>query len=533
MHSGFLQRAANVVGRRITVRLAGGYVLLIGMIILVAVLGLFNIQKIRTSYDEVLDVRIPRLTQLQQIQADLSSMNVSARDALLVTDAAKLEQILGKIESGRTTVGERLAALQKVLEEENTAESKEVAQAVGDSASSILVGLIKFSRYIKADKRDPALTVLQESLQPKLEKLGMQISQYQAKQIESLSSVKVQVVDKETQVRTQALGLTVLAIITAALFAWWVVRSVVSPLKDVTRVAHFMAQGDFSSRLDARHQDEVGRVVVAFNEISEGLSALVTSIRSNADLINATAQSIAGGNERLEGRATEQTEAMVNSLAFIREVQAAIADNVATANQATQMASDMSRIAQQSSVSVNDAVVEMASITQSSQKITDIIAMIDSIAFQTNILALNAAVEAARAGEMGRGFAVVASEVRVLAQRSAGASKDIKTLILESQVQVESGTKKVQSITQVIEQVMQTADALRAMVEQIASGSTAQGHNMAEMVGNIEKLESGNANNLQILGGLRSSTDELGEVARELDLKVAEFKVLDASRLRA
>jgi methyl-accepting chemotaxis protein len=519
----------SMFGQGVAVRLAGGYVALIVMIVVVAAMGINNVDKVRTKFETVLDTRIPRLTQLQQIQADLATMNVVARDALLSTDAAKVEQSLAAIEAGRTKVGARLEGLQKILTDEGTDQAKQVAQRIGDHSSGILVGLIKFSRYVKADKREQALSVLQESLQLKLEKLALEISDYQKSQIDSLSAVKEEVAAAQAQETMQAAAMALGALMAAIFFAVLVVRSVLNPLKEATVIADVMAQGDFSQRLQARRQDEVGAVVNAFNQIAEGLTSLVVSIRDSAIQVNETAESISTRNSRLENRAGEQTKALNIAMEFIHNVQLVINDNMAIAIQAMNMAGDMSQIAQQSRTSVQDAVNEMNMIKKSSEKITEIISLIDSIAFQTNILALNAAVEAARAGESGRGFAVVASEVRSLAKRSADASKDIKSLINSSQDQVISGTAKVQSISQVIEQVTRTADTLRGLVDRISSGSKEQGRQMTEMVESVTELTSGNDNNLHIVGGMRHTTQELREMAQALNAKVAEFKIAETA----
>jgi methyl-accepting chemotaxis protein len=209
---------------------------------------------------------------------------------------------------------------------------------------------------------------------------------------------------------------------------------------------------------------------------------------------------------------------------FIAGAQKVIDENADIAIQAAGMASNMESVAQRSSHSVNEAVHEMAMVTQSSQKITDIISIIDGIAFQTNILALNAAVEAARAGEQGRGFAVVAAEVRSLAGRSASASREIKSLILTSQQRVSSGTEKVQSIAHIMEDVSRTVGELKQLVEHISSGSKVQSQHMGEMVLSVAELLSGNDNNVHIVGGLRRALVDLKAMAHSLNTKVAEFK---------
>ena len=518
------QRKKPRLNAGVVTRLAGGYLLLIAMILLMATIGITNIGKIRTTYDQVLDVRIPRITELQRIQELLSALNVSARDAMLSTDEQKTTEVIAAIETGRTRAGEQLEALQKALQTEGTPQSLEVAGQVGNDASAVLIGLVKFSRYIKANKREPALKTLQENIQPQLQQLATHISSYQQLQLSTLAAVKQEVILEEASVLRKTWLLVGASLAIACAFSFWTVRSVVTPLRAATVVARHMAKGDLSHKLQAQRQDEVGQVMRAFNQISRGLSTLVTGIRSSADQTNEVAEDIASRTERLEEGARQQNGALNKAMDFIDAAQKGIDDNVAVATQAARMAAKMSTVAQRSNQTVGEAVHEMEMVQQSSKKITDIISLIDGIAFQTNILALNAAVEAARAGDQGRGFAVVASEVRSLAGRSAVASKEIKGLILTSQASVVSGTQKVQSIAAIMTEVSQTVNDMKLLVEQISDGSGVQSKHMDEMVVSVAELLAGNDNNVHNLGGLRGALMELRELAQSLTVKVSEFK---------
>jgi methyl-accepting chemotaxis protein len=524
-------KALGSVG--VVTRLAGGYLMLIAMILLVAAIGITNIGKIRASYDQVLDERIPRITELQRIQELLSALNVSARDAMLSTDAQKTTTVIATIESGRAQAGEQLEALQKALQAEGTPQSLAVATQVGNDASAVLIGLVKFSRYIKADKREPALKTLQESIQPPLQQLASHISGYQQLQISSLAAVKEEASRKEASVLRQMLMLVAASLAIACGFSYWTVRSVVTPLRAATLVARHMATGDLSHTLQAQRQDEVGQVIGAFNQISRGLSELVTGIRGSADQMHVVAEDIASRTERMETGSTQQNGALNRAMDFIDGAQKVIHESADVAVQAASMASKMETVAQRSNQSVLEAVHEMEMVKQSSHKITDIISLIDGIAFQTNILALNAAVEAARAGDQGRGFAVVAAEVRSLAGRSAVASKEIKGLILASQERVSSGTQKVQSIADIMGEVSQTVADMKLLVEQISDGSVVQSQHMGEMVVSVAELLAGNDSNVHNLSGLRQALMELRDLAHSLTVKVSEFKTDAAAQVKA
>jgi methyl-accepting chemotaxis protein len=395
---------------------------------------------------------------------------------------------------------------------------------VGNDASGVLVGLVKFSRLVKAEKREQALRVLHESVQPQLKQLSGHIASYQQRQLSTLAAVQQEVSLKEAVVMRQTLVLAAASLLIACLFAYWIVRSVVGPLRQAKEVAAHVARGDFSHRIGTQRPDEVGQVIVSFDQISAGLSDLITEIRGCAGQVQEVADNIAGRTQRLEKRAGEQTAALNKAMEFIDGAQKVIDENANVAVQAAGMATNMESVAQRSSRSVSEAVHEMEMVTQSSRKITDIIAIIDGIAFQTNILALNAAVEAARAGEQGRGFAVVAAEVRSLAGRSASASREIKSLILASQGRVTSGTEKVQSIVHIMGDVSATVGELKQLVEHISSGSKVQSKHMGEMVVSVADLLSGNDNNMHIVGGLRRALNDLKDMAHSLNDKVSEFK---------
>jgi methyl-accepting chemotaxis protein len=524
MTTRWIQRVRTALGTGVAARLAGGYALLIALTALVAAIGINNIGKIRQSYDQVLDVRVPRITELQSIQVLLSDLNISARDALLSTDPTALAKSFVTIESGRSRAGEQLEALQKALQAEGTAQSLEVAAQVGNDTSGVLVGLVKLSRYLKADKREQALVVLHEAIQPQLKQLSDHIASYQKDQINSLATVKQDVALQAAAVLRQMLALALASLVVVCLFAVWISRSVVTPLRQAREVAVFVARGDFSHRLQVARQDEVGQVISAFNQVSCGLGELVTGIRGSAAEVQFVAGDIATRTEQLEGRAREQTEALTRAMGCIDGAQKVTGENASVAVQASAMACNMEDIALRSRRSVEEAVQEMEKVRQSAKKITDIVSLIDGIAFQTNILALNAAVEAARAGEQGRGFAVVASEVRSLAGRSVVASREIKELVAGAQASAASGTHKVQSISLIMGDVSKAVGDLKELVEQVSGGSRVQSAHMVDMVASVSNLQAGNDSNLHNIEGLRQALHDLRAMAQSFNAKVAEFK---------
>ncbi|HET9652778.1 MAG TPA: methyl-accepting chemotaxis protein, partial [Usitatibacter sp.] len=230
----------------------------------------------------------------------------------------------------------------------------------------------------------------------------------------------------------------------ALLLAWTTTRSITRPLGEAVEVARRVASGDLTSRIEAEGADEAAKLLGALRDMNGGLGSMVAQIRQGAESIAVGAEQVASGNQQLSSRTEEHASALEETASTLEEFTTTVRQNAEHANQANALAGEASQTAQRGGEVVSRVVTTMHEVTESSKKISDIIAVIDGIAFQTNILALNAAVEAARAGEQGRGFAVVASEVRSLAQRSAASAKEIRGLIESSVGRVEAGARLVE-----------------------------------------------------------------------------------------
>ncbi|MBV8621371.1 MAG: Cache 3/Cache 2 fusion domain-containing protein [Curvibacter sp.] len=307
----------------------------------------------------------------------------------------------------------------------------------------------------------------------------------------------------------------------------WVMfrRLVVVPLEAVCCAAERVAQGDLTVRLDSERHDEVGRLQIAMNGIGTGLSGVVHSARDNSQSVATASAQIAQGNQDLSSRTESQASALQQTAASMEQLGSTVRQNADHARNASELALSASEVAVRGGSVVSEVVETMHGINESSRRIADIIGVIDGIAFQTNILALNAAVEAARAGEQGRGFAVVAGEVRSLAQRSAEAAREIKSLIGVSVERVERGRDLVDQAGQTMQQVVQSIRRVSEVVGEISSASREQSAGVAQVGEAVTQMDQVTQQNAALVEEMAAAASSLSNQADELVRSVSWFKL--------
>ncbi|WP_160285442.1 methyl-accepting chemotaxis protein [Pseudomonas knackmussii] len=302
-------------------------------------------------------------------------------------------------------------------------------------------------------------------------------------------------------------------------------------LKDVSRMLAALAQGDLTQRIEADYQGTFGELKDYSNNTAQSLSRMLGQIREAADTINTAAGEIASGNTELSTRTEQQASSLEETASSMEELTSTVKLNAENARQANSLAVNASEVATEGGNVVQKVVGTMSAINDSARKIADIIGVIDGIAFQTNILALNAAVEAARAGEQGRGFAVVAGEVRTLAQRSAAAAKEIKTLISDSVDKVESGNTLVAQAGQTMSDIVIAIKRVTDIMAEIAAASAEQSSGIEEVNSAVSQMDEMTQQNAALVEEAAASAEALQEQAGMLNQSVAVFKLDDLPRV--
>ncbi|HTT12896.1 MAG TPA: methyl-accepting chemotaxis protein [Burkholderiaceae bacterium] len=301
-------------------------------------------------------------------------------------------------------------------------------------------------------------------------------------------------------------------------------RRTVSELVALARGAHDLASGNLDVPFSIRSRDEVGEMARALEGMREALTRVIVDIRGTAESIRLASSEVAQGNQDLSSRTEQQAGSLQQTAASMDQMTSTVKHNADTASQASQLASAASEVAARGGVVVGQVVARMGEISQSSRKIEEIIAVIDGIAFQTNILALNAAVEAARAGEQGRGFAVVAGEVRNLAQRSAQAAREIKSLISDSVTKVESGSALVHEAGQTMDDIVAQVKRVTDLIGEITSATREQSSGIGQVNRAVTQLDQMTQQNAALVEQSAAAAQSLKEQADRLAETVAMFK---------
>ncbi len=476
----------NLKDLKISTRLILGFGLLALLIALMGAVASLKIHGIGESFDLVVKDKVPKVITLFEVEGDINVVARAARNMVILSDPAEIKKEEARIVAARKTITEKLDLLAKEVQSEA---GKAALAKVNETRARYLPVLQKFVDLANAGKNDDGKALLMGEMRVAQNAYFGALDAMIKHQDESMDEAAKSATDAVVSTNW-VMGLAVAAaLILAFLGAFWIISSITRPLRQAVKVARAVASGDLSSTFDAEGQNETAQLLAALQEMQASLVRVVSEVRQGSDGVATASAEIAQADLDLSARTESQASSLEETAASMEQLSATVKQNADSARQANQLAISASTVATQGGEVVGQVVETMKGINDASRKISDIISVIDGIAFQTNILALNAAVEAARAGEQGRGFAVVASEVRSLAGRSAEAAKEIKSLISASVERVERGT---------------------ALVDQ--AGST-----MTEVVGSIRRVtdlmgEISAANNEQSLG-----VSQVGEAVTQMD----------------
>lgn len=331
--------------------------------------------------------------------------------------------------------------------------------------------------------------------------------------------------------RDKQLGITMLmllgglAIVLGVVMAWRLARSITQPLHNALSLAKSVAAGDLTSNIESGGRDELGELLNALKTMNDNLAQIVGEVRAGVETIATASGEIATGNLDLSARTEQQASSLEETASAMEELTSTVRQNTQSATQANQQVDLASDVAVKGGRVVDQVIASMGAINAASGRISEIIGVIDGIAFQTNILALNAAVEAARAGEQGRGFAVVATEVRSLAQRSANAAKEIKVLITDSVDSVAAGSQQVEQAGLTMSEVVQSVNRVSDIVRDISSASHEQSRGIEQINQAIMQMDDVTQQNAALVEQAAAASQSMQNQADNLARAVSVFKI--------
>ncbi|HYD79518.1 MAG TPA: methyl-accepting chemotaxis protein [Paucimonas sp.] len=516
----------KTVGTRLTL----GFSLVLVLLIAMAVLGITRMAQIQERLEKVVNVKNVETRLVIDMRAIVKDRTVSLRNLSLLTDADDMKPEIDRIKEQTAKYAEFEQKISTMFDGEptTTAEEKTILATIKEQNAAAVPLIEKAIGLWLENKPEDATKILIKEIRPVQKKWMEALDELVALEDKLNERAAVEARQAFGSARTFMISLGLLAVIAGTVAGFAIARSILRQLGGepvyAAKIAGQIAAGDLSGDIETKSTDP-SSLLVEMKVMRDSLVNIVSQVRAGTDTIATASSEIAAGNLDLSSRTAMQAGALEKTASSMEELTATVKQNADNARQANQLAASASEVARKGGAVVGEVVHTMGSINESAKKIVDIIAVIDGIAFQTNILALNAAVEAARAGEQGRGFAVVAAEVRSLAQRSANAAKEIKALISDSVEKVDSGTKLVDQAGATMDEVVESVKRVTDIISEITAASQEQSAGIEQVNEAILDMESVTQQNAALVEQAASAAQSLQTQASELANVVTLFKL--------
>ncbi|MEQ9944495.1 methyl-accepting chemotaxis protein [Pectobacterium aroidearum] len=505
--------------------LGTGFTLVIAIGFLVAVFGRIQLDKLGENIQLLSQVRITNLIMMQEFKDNINTNAIAIRNLTMQEDSRQMQQEKVRIEEMVSRNNALLTKIHDSAAEKHAQELVAELERVRPAYSSSYTNAITLAM---ANKNSEAQHLLLTDVRAKQEAVFKALNDMVNWQEKLTVDIADQSLKNATHAGTLMVIIALLSVVLGAMISWWITRTIKRQLGGepayTLEVTRQVAQGNLAVAIELRDGDTTS-VLAAMEDMRQNLSNLVGQVHQSSESIATGATQIAMGNTDLSQRTEEQAANLQETAASMEQMNTTVKQNAATVRTATELAHSASTTAQKGGDAVNNVVRTMEDITASSRKIGDIIGVIDSIAFQTNILALNAAVEAARAGEQGRGFAVVAGEVRSLAQRSASAAREIKDLINVSVANVEMGEKMVNDAGITIKDIVEKSQHVANLLSEIGLTTHEQEQGVAQVNDAVNQLDQVTQQNAALVEESASAADSLSQQARTLLELMGVFKI--------
>ena len=521
---------------KVGTRLALGFALVLVLLIAVTVVGILRMAQIQDRLDKVVSVSNVSTGLVIEMRNNVSDRIASLRVLTLMTDPADMEPEMVKFKEQTRKYEEAQKKLSALFAAHASDKEKALLAQIKESEGLAMPAIAKASELYLANNAMDATRVMIREVRPVQKKWTDALDQLAALEEKQNAQSKTDAQAEFENARNFMIIMLVAAVAMGIAAAWVISRSLRKQLGGepayTAQIAASIAHGDLAVAIETEESDR-GSLLVEMKEMRNSLVGIVQQVRRGTETIGTASREIAAGNIDLSSRTELQASSLEKTASAMEELTSTVRQNADNARQANALAATASDVARKGGEVVSQVVGTMGEINSSASKISDIIGVIDGIAFQTNILALNAAVEAARAGEQGRGFAVVASEVRNLAQRSAAAAKEIKTLIGDSVEKVERGSKLVGQAGVTMDEVVTSVKRVTDIMSEIANASAEQSAGIEQVNLSIIEMDSMTQQNAALVEEAAAAAQSLQDQAGELARVVSIFKLSEGEQYQA
>ena len=487
-----------------------------------ASLSLISLNRANNGMQSIITSDYPTTVKANQLIDNFQEF-ISTQQLMLLdeqgTYTGQSQQRLKEISEHITVIlGELNNALQDQKSQQVLAEIRSVRQQYLDSRYRILQAVQNNNRAGAIQEMMTTTLAVQQAYKAKVKELiTIQNSEMQ--------SAGAQVEGDFRSNRLLLILLTLFSIAAGSLIGWFIVRAITRPLGEAVHFAKAISEGDLTGSITPHGKDETGLLLHALMEMKTRLLDIVQQVQTGSENISSAAAQIVAGNQDLAARTEEQASSVEQTAASMEQITATVKNTASHTGEATNLSADAATVVKNNGEMMKQVTSKMRLINETSNRMSDIIDLIDAIAFQTNILALNAAVEAARAGTQGRGFAVVASEVRTLAQKSAVAAKDIESLIAQSVSSVKNGAELVSRSGEVIDSIISSVNKVNTLMEQISVASEEQSRGISQVGQAVTEMDGVTQQNAALVQQSAAAAASLEEQAQQLSRSISSFSL--------